>query len=43
MSANENEPMEAWLNEYRDAKVRSTAEGAFKLYLQWTDKTPKQL
>src|SRR4030067_1175974 len=43
MSANENEPMEQWLNEYTDKKVRSTSEGAFKIYLAWTKKTPKQL
>ena len=43
MSANENEPMEQWLNEYKDAKVRSTSEGAFKIYLEWSKKTPKQL
>lgn len=40
---NENEPMEQWLNEYTNKTTRSNAEINFKVYLQWSKKTPKQL
>lgn len=39
----ENEPMTAWLAEYAKSNVRSQNASAFKIYLAWVKKSPREL
>lgn len=39
----DNAPMDAWLSEYNEKKTMQKAKLRFALYLEWTEKTPKEL